>query len=89
MCCLYYYVFILLDHFFSSQNEDGTKIEYRVWNPFRQKMTASIPGVVDDVWIESFIHEIAPPAFFWRKTGAPQTFLQQYREKLPWRLDSK
>ncbi|GAB4826329.1 fibrillarin [Ancistrocladus abbreviatus] len=34
------------------QNEDGTKIEYRVWNPFRSKLAAAILGGVDDIWIK-------------------------------------
>ncbi|KAH7691929.1 RNA helicase protein [Dioscorea alata] len=33
------------------QNEDGTKIEYRVWNPFRSKLAAAILGGVDNIWI--------------------------------------
>ncbi|KAL6972039.1 rRNA 2'-O-methyltransferase fibrillarin 2 [Sarracenia purpurea var. burkii] len=36
----------------SVQNEDGTKIEYRVWNPFRSKLAAAILGGVDDIWIK-------------------------------------
>ncbi|XP_073286157.1 rRNA 2'-O-methyltransferase fibrillarin 1-like [Primulina huaijiensis] len=36
----------------SVQNEDGTKIEYRVWNPFRSKLAAAILGGVDNVWIK-------------------------------------
>ncbi|CAK7337337.1 unnamed protein product [Dovyalis caffra] len=36
----------------SVQNEDGTKVEYRVWNPFRSKLAAAILGGVDDVWIK-------------------------------------
>lgn len=35
------------------QNEDGTKVEYRVWNPFRSKLAAAILGGVDDIWIVS------------------------------------
>ncbi|KAH7851712.1 hypothetical protein Vadar_015666 [Vaccinium darrowii] len=35
----------------SVQNEDGTKLEYRVWNPFRSKLAAAILGGVDDIWI--------------------------------------
>ncbi|KAI8564862.1 hypothetical protein RHMOL_Rhmol03G0215600 [Rhododendron molle] len=35
----------------SVQNEDGTKTEYRVWNPFRSKLCAAILGGVDDIWI--------------------------------------
>ncbi|OVA04106.1 Fibrillarin [Macleaya cordata] len=35
----------------SVKNEDGTKIEYRVWNPFRSKLAATILGGVDSVWI--------------------------------------
>lgn len=37
----------------SVQNEDGTKVEYRVWNPFRSKLAAAILGGVDNVWIVS------------------------------------
>ncbi|KAF5201677.1 rRNA 2'-O-methyltransferase fibrillarin [Thalictrum thalictroides] len=33
------------------QNGDGTKVEYRVWNPFRSKLAAAIIGGVDDIWI--------------------------------------
>ncbi|KAB1204865.1 putative mediator of RNA polymerase II transcription subunit 36b [Morella rubra] len=36
----------------SVQNEDGTKVEYRVWNPFRSKLAAAIIGGVDDIWIK-------------------------------------
>lgn len=36
----------------SVQNEDGTKIEYRVWNPFRSKLAAAILGGVDEIWIK-------------------------------------
>ncbi|KAJ6978288.1 hypothetical protein NC653_030004 [Populus alba x Populus x berolinensis] len=36
----------------SVQNEDGTKVEYRVWNPFRSKLASAILGGVDDVWIK-------------------------------------
>ncbi|KAL8519301.1 hypothetical protein ACS0TY_010298 [Phlomoides rotata] len=36
----------------SVQNEDGTKVEYRVWNPFRSKLAAAILGGVDNVWIK-------------------------------------
>ncbi|PIA34222.1 hypothetical protein AQUCO_03800068v1 [Aquilegia coerulea] len=35
----------------SVQNEDGSKVEYRVWNPFRSKLAAAILGGVDNVWI--------------------------------------
>ncbi|XP_026389246.1 probable mediator of RNA polymerase II transcription subunit 36b [Papaver somniferum] len=35
----------------SVQNDDGTKIEYRVWNPFRSKLAAAILGGVDNIWI--------------------------------------
>ena len=30
---------------------DGTKIEYRVWNPFRSKLAAGILGGVSDIYI--------------------------------------
>ncbi|KAF4376770.1 hypothetical protein F8388_025641 [Cannabis sativa] len=36
----------------SVQKEDGTKIEYRVWNPFRSKLAAAILGGVDEIWIK-------------------------------------
>ncbi|KAL0011038.1 hypothetical protein SO802_006146 [Lithocarpus litseifolius] len=37
---------------FSSQNEDRTKVEYRIWNPFRSKLAAAILGGVDEIWIK-------------------------------------
>jgi hypothetical protein len=73
LCCIYYLCIYFIKSFFSSQNEDGTKTEYRVWNPFRYKLAASILGGVDDVWIESFIHEIAPGSSG-RKQGLPNPF---------------
>ncbi|KAM0047317.1 putative fibrillarin, S-adenosyl-L-methionine-dependent methyltransferase [Helianthus debilis subsp. tardiflorus] len=36
----------------SVQNEDGTKVEYRVWNPFRSKLAAAILGGVDHIWMK-------------------------------------
>ncbi|KAL6541560.1 fibrillarin [Orobanche gracilis] len=36
----------------SIQSEDGKKIEYRVWNPFRSKLAAAILGGVDNIWIK-------------------------------------
>ncbi|KAK9291506.1 hypothetical protein L1049_019454 [Liquidambar formosana] len=36
----------------SVQNEDGTKVEYRIWNPFRSKLAAAILGGVDEIWIK-------------------------------------
>ncbi|GAB2220881.1 hypothetical protein Droror1_Dr00012039 [Drosera rotundifolia] len=36
----------------SVQNEDGTKVEYRIWNPFRSKLEAAILGGVDHIWIK-------------------------------------
>ncbi|ERM99715.1 hypothetical protein AMTRI_Chr11g101840 [Amborella trichopoda] len=35
----------------SVQNEDGTKEEYRVWNPFRSKLAAAVLSGVDNIWI--------------------------------------
>jgi hypothetical protein len=29
------------------QKEDSTKVEYRVWNPFRSKLAAAVLGGVD------------------------------------------
>jgi len=37
------------------QNEDGTKVEYRVWNPFRSKLAAAVLGGVDNIWIVSLL----------------------------------
>lgn len=31
---------------------EGTKIEYRVWNPFRSKLAAGVLGGLDDVYIK-------------------------------------
>ncbi|XP_071732633.1 rRNA 2'-O-methyltransferase fibrillarin 1-like [Rutidosis leptorrhynchoides] len=36
----------------STQNEDGTKTEYRVWNPFRSKLAAAVLGGVDNIWMK-------------------------------------
>ncbi|XP_062000037.1 rRNA 2'-O-methyltransferase fibrillarin 1-like [Rosa rugosa] len=36
----------------SVQQEDGTKVEYRIWNPFRSKLAAAILGGVDEIWIK-------------------------------------
>ncbi|XP_021726696.1 mediator of RNA polymerase II transcription subunit 36a-like [Chenopodium quinoa] len=36
----------------SVPQEDGTKVEYRVWNPFRSKLAAAILGGVDNIWIQ-------------------------------------
>ncbi|EEB99613.1 hypothetical protein MPER_00676 [Moniliophthora perniciosa FA553] len=30
---------------------DGTKVEYRVWNPFRSKLAAGVLGGLDDIFI--------------------------------------
>ncbi|GLJ09394.1 hypothetical protein SUGI_0108510 [Cryptomeria japonica] len=40
----------------SVQNDDGTKTEYRVWNPFRSKLAAAILGGVDNIWIKPGTH---------------------------------
>eukprot|EP01018_Ginkgo_biloba_P027294 Gb_33899 [translate_table: standard] len=40
----------------SVQNEDGTKTEYRIWNPFRSKLAAAILGGVDNIWIKPGSH---------------------------------
>ena len=34
-----------------SGDEEGTKVEYRVWNPFRSKLAAGILGGLDDIFI--------------------------------------
>lgn len=30
---------------------EGTKVEYRVWNPFRSKLAAGVLGGMDDIFI--------------------------------------
>jgi len=32
--------------------EEGKKLEYRVWNPFRSKIAAAVLGGVDNIWIK-------------------------------------
>jgi len=32
--------------------EEGKKIEYRLWNPFRSKIAAAVLGGVDNIWIK-------------------------------------
>jgi len=36
----------------STEEADGSKIEYRVWNPFRSKLAAAIIGGVENIWIK-------------------------------------
>jgi rRNA 2'-O-methyltransferase fibrillarin len=31
---------------------DGTKVEYRVWNPFRSKLAAGVLGGLDNIYIK-------------------------------------
>ncbi|KAE8780958.1 mediator of RNA polymerase II transcription subunit 36a-like [Hordeum vulgare] len=33
------------------RNENGSKVEYRLWNPFRSNLAASVLGGVDNIWI--------------------------------------
>lgn len=33
------------------QGNEGTKTEYRIWNPFRSKLAAAIMAGIEDVWI--------------------------------------
>ncbi|GJR81761.1 fibrillarin, S-adenosyl-L-methionine-dependent methyltransferase [Tanacetum coccineum] len=33
-------------------SEDGPKVVYRVWNPFRSKLTAAVLGGVDNIWMK-------------------------------------
>lgn len=35
----------------SIENDDKTKVEYRVWNPFRSKVAAAILGGLDQIYI--------------------------------------
>ena len=34
-----------------NQDAEGKKVEYRVWNPFRSKLAASIVGGVENIWM--------------------------------------
>ncbi|KAK7267843.1 hypothetical protein RIF29_20522 [Crotalaria pallida] len=34
------------------QNQDGSKVEYRVWNPFRSKLAAGVLCGLDNIWIK-------------------------------------
>lgn len=43
--------FLVLTVIYCNQNEDGTKVEYRVWNPFRSKLAAAVLGGVDNIWM--------------------------------------
>jgi len=36
----------------SVDEADGSKVEYRVWNPFRSKLAAAVIGGVENVWIK-------------------------------------
>ena len=40
---LSYFTFLVL------QVDDGNKVEYRVWNPFRSKLAAAILGGIDKI----------------------------------------
>lgn len=59
-------------------SEDGTtsKIEYRVWNPFRSKLAAAILGGVDGI-------HIVPGAKVRRKVyEALEVFVNQVRDRV-------
>ena len=34
-----------------TENADGTKVEYRVWNPFRSKLAAAVLGGVENIYM--------------------------------------
>lgn len=36
----------------SVEREDGTKVEYRVWNPFRSKLAAAVIGGIENIWLK-------------------------------------
>ena len=36
----------------SNNASEATKVEYRVWNPFRSKLAAAILGGIDHLWIQ-------------------------------------
>ncbi|KAL4341776.1 hypothetical protein GQ457_08G034360 [Hibiscus cannabinus] len=45
-------LFSMLEYEHSELTLDGTKVEYRVWNPFRSKLAAAVLGGVDNIWIK-------------------------------------
>ena len=45
------YSFVVYGEKRISVEQDGEKIEYRVWNPFRSKLAASVLGGVDNIHI--------------------------------------
>lgn len=46
-----YFCELIIKLFHIMQTEDGEKIEYRVWNPFRSKLAAAILGGVDQIYM--------------------------------------
>lgn len=36
----------------STEAQDGSKVEYRVWNPFRSKIAAAVLGGIDNIYIK-------------------------------------
>lgn len=50
-CLVMAFEFLVLIIIYCNQNEDGTKVEYRVWNPFRSKLAAAVLGGVDNIWM--------------------------------------
>ena len=43
---------ILNDSFIIQIKETGEKIEYRVWNPFRSKLAASVVGGIENIYMQ-------------------------------------
>ncbi|KAL7003462.1 hypothetical protein U1Q18_004616 [Sarracenia purpurea var. burkii] len=48
------------------QNEDGTKVAYRGWNPFSSKLAAAILGGLDAIWMARIL---AMNASYFLKSG--------------------
>ncbi|KAG0605179.1 hypothetical protein M758_9G037400 [Ceratodon purpureus] len=40
----------------SIDNDEGSKTEYREWNPFRSKLAAAVLGGVDNIWMKPGAH---------------------------------
>lgn len=40
----------------SIDHDEGTKTEYREWNPFRSKLAAAVLGGVDNIWMKPGAH---------------------------------
>lgn len=55
----YIYMFFIYKYICTicqSEAGDGSKVEYRVWNPFRSKLAAAILGGIEDIHMVSLLY---------------------------------